>query len=318
MVFTDPLHIASRVLLPALLAALRPREDIYCACICIPDHVSTWRQQWDWHLARGKRRLQVMLASGRWEQSLDLRTLNLYRLAQPSGTAIMVMPTGDPNHASILRCIDQLPGTPVAINLYCTRRFRQPLLERFDRVVNYHNGSLPGFRGWRVSNWALYMGAPSSGLSFHLMTEAVDAGHILATTQVPVRTHDTAAELELRKALAARALLPALLDSIVACDDGRAQHGIACEYNRSAYELATRVTDPSALCREEWERRLRAFLRIQTQIDGRWWPVTAIGDGENGAPLSFTSADHQRLSVTGLDFWPASWIHRINPRHNRA
>jgi hypothetical protein len=141
------------------------------------------------------------------------------------------------------------------------------------------------------------------------MDAGLDTGNVLIDGEVAVDPGETPGELEMRKAEAARRRLPALLDALVARSPGVPQTGIGCVYTRQAYALVTRVEVPSTLTRHEWARRLRAFLHIDTRIDGRWWPVTGLAPAAGPGRLVFRSADGHWLRVSGLAHWPA-WLWR--------
>ncbi|MFC9341603.1 amino acid adenylation domain-containing protein [Streptomyces sp. NPDC057020] len=62
-------------------------------------------------------------------------------------------------------------------------------------AINFHDGPLPRYSGSHVPAWALYEGAPRHAATWHLMTEAVDAGGVLVERWFPVRDHATALSL---------------------------------------------------------------------------------------------------------------------------
>ncbi|CAL9555296.1 amino acid adenylation domain-containing protein [Streptomyces sp. enrichment culture] len=62
-------------------------------------------------------------------------------------------------------------------------------------AVNFHDGPLPRYSGSHVPAWALYEGAARHAATWHLMTEAVDAGGVLLERWFPVRDHATALSL---------------------------------------------------------------------------------------------------------------------------
>jgi phosphoribosylglycinamide formyltransferase 1 len=71
------------------------------------------------------------------------------------------------------------------------------------RIINVHPSLLPkfggpGMYGHRVHEAVLRSGDPETGVTVHLVTEAVDAGPILAQVRVPVRADDTPDALRAR------------------------------------------------------------------------------------------------------------------------
>lgn len=305
VVFTDARDLAPRILLPALLDALAGNPGLSCVGIVDSSGTGSAERLRQWRRARRLRRLQRMLGSGRDEDALHVPPLDLEYLAAARG--IPLIAAADPNDA---RCLHRLRAelrADLGLNLYCRRRFGADLLGCFEALANYHNGRLPSHRGLRVSNWALYMGETASGFSFHRMEAGFDTGAVLRAGEVATAPGDSPAELELRKALAARELLPAVLEALCRRDPGSPQARPACEHTGMAWHLATHVADPASLSLTEWQRRLHGFLRVQAVIDGQELGVTALARCEGPGRLRFRSADGHWLRVAAIDFWPA-WL----------
>lgn len=308
VIFTDPAQAAARILAPAALACAALTPELSGVTLALPPAAPAGMTRLRWHGARLRRRLQSALGCGRWDDALDVAPADLVGQARRLGTKTLVLPGGDPNHPEVLRYLSGLPQPVLGLNLYCIRPFQAALLARLAAAANYHNGALPRYRGLRASNWSLYMGDSDSGFCFHRMTGEIDAGAILSEGRVPLSPSCTAADLEVAKASTARTALPGVIAALQESAAGRPQAGVACLHTRSAHELATHVAEPSRLGSDEWERRLRAFLRIHTRLDGRWWPVTALAPGKPGDRLSFVTSDGRRLTVAALDFWPAALV----------
>lgn len=91
-----------------------------------------------------------------------------------------------------------LEGVPVEILLSVC--FRAPLgpawLER-PRLgaFNLHPSLLPRYRGRSPVNWAILEGESLTGWTFHRMVEAIDAGEILARTEVPIGPEEPVREV---------------------------------------------------------------------------------------------------------------------------
>lgn len=305
VIFADPRDIAVRVLLPSLLHEINKKSDLYCQVLLLTDDVTEYTGLLRYWLNRLLRKLQLILGSGHFERALYLRPLNLKILQQSYDLQVRVMPGGNPNHEDILKLVNGKKKAELAINIYTKKLFQKPLLDNFEMVVNYHNGSLPGFRGIRASNWSIYQSVKTSGYSFHRMAEKFDTGNILLSNEVELIATETVADLELRKAQHACSYLPQLLDAMIKQDAGEKQEAIGCEHNVQAHKMMTQVVDPSALSKQEWERRLSAFLRINTFICGKWWSVTGVRQCTVPGKLGFYTSDGCCLHVTAIDFWPA-------------
>lgn len=83
------------------------------------------------------------------------------------------------------------------------------------RIVNIHPSLLPAYRGLDTHARALAAGEEVSGCTVHLVTEELDAGRILASSQVPVERGDTVQSLAARVLAAEHRLYPATLGKFV-------------------------------------------------------------------------------------------------------
>jgi phosphoribosylglycinamide formyltransferase-1 len=84
------------------------------------------------------------------------------------------------------------------------------------RIVNIHPSLLPKYPGLDPHARALAAGDKVSGCSVHLVTEEVDAGGVLAQSQVPIEAGDTPQTLEQRVLAAEHGLYPRALADFVA------------------------------------------------------------------------------------------------------
>jgi amino acid adenylation domain-containing protein len=78
-------------------------------------------------------------------------------------------------------------------------------------AVNYHDALLPRYAGLHATSWAIFHGERVHGITWHLMTGAVDAGEILLQRRLPLEPDDTAWTLNARCAEAAVESFPELL-----------------------------------------------------------------------------------------------------------
>lgn len=307
VIFTDPSAVAARILLPALLEEIAHHEDITLTAIYTTTLTGRFNSHFQWRKRQLLRLLQIVLGTGRWERSLHLSPLNIVRLTKQHGVPIHLLPSGNPNHETVIRHINNTLGADTALNLYCVRIFGTELLNLFNTAVNYHNGALPQFRGLRASNWSLYARAATSGYTFHHMDAGIDTGATLISDSIPLHEGETPSDLELRKAINACCHIPHLLSAIVEQSPGIKQQKISSTLDQEAYEIATTVSAPSSLNHDEWQHRLNCFHRINTCINGQWLHVTNIKESRCPTSLSFRSADGILLKVTGINFWPPLW-----------
>ena len=59
-------------------------------------------------------------------------------------------------------------------------------------AINYHDAPLPRYAGVHATSWALINGESSHGVTWHVISDVVDAGDILKQRQVDVAANDTA------------------------------------------------------------------------------------------------------------------------------
>jgi phosphoribosylglycinamide formyltransferase 1 len=92
------------------------------------------------------------------------------------------------------------------------RRLKAPVLTEWaGRIINIHPSLLPQFPGRDAIPQALAAGVSVTGCTVHLVTEEIDAGEILAQSEVPILPGDTKETLTPRINAAERALYPAVL-----------------------------------------------------------------------------------------------------------
>jgi phosphoribosylglycinamide formyltransferase 1 len=88
-------------------------------------------------------------------------------------------------------------------------------VQRFaGRMINIHPSLLPAFPGLDTHGQALRAGVKVHGCTVHLVTEALDAGPIIAQAAVPVLPDDTEAQLAARVLAQEHRLLPAVIRGI--------------------------------------------------------------------------------------------------------
>lgn len=91
------------------------------------------------------------------------------------------------------------------------------IVQRFaGRMINIHPSLLPAFPGLDTHGQALQAGVKVHGCSVHLVTEALDAGPIIAQAAVPVLPGDDEARLAARVLTQEHRLLPAVVRALAA------------------------------------------------------------------------------------------------------
>lgn len=106
------------------------------------------------------------------------------------------------------------------VDLVCLAGFMRllgpALLERFpQRVLNIHPSLLPAFPGLDAQRQAFEHGVKVAGATVHLVTEALDAGPIVAQAAVPVRDDDTVETLSARILIEEHRLYPVAITRVL-------------------------------------------------------------------------------------------------------
>lgn len=88
-------------------------------------------------------------------------------------------------------------------------------IERYrDRILNVHPSLLPAFPGARAVEEALAAGVDETGVTVHIVEEAVDAGPVLAQRTVPVLAGDDPESLHVRIQEQEHELYPRVIDEL--------------------------------------------------------------------------------------------------------
>ncbi|MDO4988013.1 MAG: formyltransferase [Synergistes sp.] len=83
---------------------------------------------------------------------------------------------------------------------------------------NIHGALLPKYRGRACVNWAVLNGETKTGATLHVMTEKADRGDIAAQKEVEISFTDTAHDVFMKVAYAARDIIA---DNISALEEGK-------------------------------------------------------------------------------------------------
>ncbi len=180
----------------------------------------------------------------------------------------LVMPAAKDGLARVLR------GYAPDLALCCAFPWRIPsdalAVPRLG-IVNAHPSLLPAYRGPTPISWAIRNGEPEVGMSFHLMDEQFDTGHLLAQERVPVDDDESFDSLNAKLALAAATALPLVLDRLARGERGDPQTVEGASY-QSLFESEYALIDPA-----------RTAVEVHNQV--RAWRLTPFALGERGAIL---------------------------------
>jgi methionyl-tRNA formyltransferase len=163
--------------------------------------------------------------------------------------------------------------------------------------MNIHPSLLPRYRGPEPVYWAIAEGAPTTGISLHRAVAKVDAGPVLAQTEVPIDPRDTSGTLTRRLVAAGLDLLGDAVAALLGDAPGVQPDLHAGSYLPSVGHRRLDEAESAAAA----ERMVRAGvpnMPAWTRIDGRAVYVlasTVVG------PTTAPPPGIPRLSLAGGD-----------------
>ena len=128
-------------------------------------------------------------------------------------------------------------------------------------AINYHDGPLPRYGGTHATSWAIINGERSHGVTWHLMTEAVDAGDVLKQTPVDILDGETAVTLNAKCYEAATLSFADLVHDL---EEGRAS---AVKQNLEDRTFYGRFRRPEAACTIRWGQNAEEISALVRSLD---------------------------------------------------
>lgn len=164
-------------------------------------------------------------------------------------------------------------------------------------AINLHASLLPKYRGAAPIHWAIMNGEKETGVSIITLAERMDAGFVLAQSQVPIEPEDTFQSVHDRLSEASVGILLETIDKI---EQGTAEYTPQDE---------SQVTYALRLKREhgyiDWERPAEAIVN---QVRGLWpWP------GAQSVYVSIKTGKHWKVTVKQADVVSYDNTHGLPP-----
>jgi amino acid adenylation domain-containing protein len=128
-------------------------------------------------------------------------------------------------------------------------------------AINYHDGPLPRYGGTHATSWAIINQEKSHGITWHLMTEAVDAGAVLKQTTVNIAEGETAFTLN---AKCYQTAISSFADLVRDLEGGRVS---AAEQNLDDRTFYPRFKRPEAACVFRWHQDAEAIAALVRGLD---------------------------------------------------
>jgi methionyl-tRNA formyltransferase len=242
---------------------------------------------------------------------------DMVRIARQSNLPVLVPPERDINHPEFIASLKREIKPTVALSFGCLQIYKKPLLDIFDRIVNYHNGRLPEYGGLHATSWAMYHREDRSGYTFHLMDDGIDTGNILLRGSVRVPPDALSVHVDYLKLKKASRQMTTLLDRVATRSPGKRQAGQPGYFTAHDFDRNTTIDHPSTLSLAELQRRLQAFDLLRLNIDGCWYRISRLKrcrpGGFSGNQPAFTTADGIRVKPDRFDYKPL-WLKRLSDR----
>ena len=128
------------------------------------------------------------------------------------------------------------------------------------RALNLHNARLPQYRGHNTISHEILNKEQAHTITLHWMAEEVDRGRIVLTSDIAIKSEDTAYSLWLRSVDVAVALLAEFMSrcqAIVYRQEGKSVAFGGAYYSKTAIQALKRIPDGASL--EDIDRIARAF-----------------------------------------------------------
>lgn len=238
----------------------------------------------------------------------------LHAVASARGVPLVVPPERDVNSEAFLGMVRDWRPT-MTLSLGCRQILREPLIDAIGFGVNFHDGTLPDYRGVLATAWSIYEGAARSGYSFHRIAPGVDTGDLLVVGDVEVRAGEPMLALLARKVESAVRAVDAVLERMGRRAEGGSQPGGGGYYSRKQGRAVMRIADPAVVTAAELRRRLLAFGVLELRVGGRWLEVSELGTLRSR--WGFVAACGERVAVRrclGMPVWLYLALEKVRRR----
>ncbi len=128
-------------------------------------------------------------------------------------------------------------------------------------AINFHDAPLPKYAGVNATNWAILSGESTHGVTWHAMTERVDAGDILKQASFPLQPRETALTLN---GLCYEKSIESFAELVDDLASGRVQ---AIPQDLSQRTYFPRWKRPHANCTIDWTSSALQIDRLALALD---------------------------------------------------
>lgn len=273
IVFADWDHWVPQMLVGTLLPLIESHKGFELVGVCVPRTTPHWRRLFMYWRSRTLGWLKRLLLNDTRFLHRSPMPVNPNTLARRFGFELLVQA----DLTDIGAALERLQAD-VMLSIFWKRRFSAEFLRHFRQAINYHNGSVPDYRGLRATQWSLYHNKGYSGFTIHRINEELDCGNVLAAATVPIDPGDSVFDIELRKTRLAADYLPAILDALAEEVPGTPQTGLHKYNNVEEINRLRRIEEPTSVSPDELLRRIRAFGPVQIRHMHRYITLSGLGN----------------------------------------
>ncbi|MEZ4273103.1 MAG: LLM class flavin-dependent oxidoreductase [Myxococcota bacterium] len=164
-------------------------------------------------------------------------------------------------------------------------------------AINFHDSLLPDYPGFHATSWAIIEGRQEHGVTWHEMSDDVDAGAILLQAKVQIAPDDTAFTLATQ---CSRAGLDSFVDLLKALETDGAERR---PQQRGDAPVRGWSERPPACCLIDWRQQA---TQISALIRGLTFgpEPNPIGRAKFAAPGGFVCVDEVDIVETSTDVAP--------------
>lgn len=253
-------HWVPQIIIGDLLPLLQRNQSFKVIAICVPRVTSHWKRLLDYWWSRVLGRLKRLLFNDARFLHRPLPPANPDALARRYGFEILVAA----DLAHIIPDLDRLRAD-VLFSIFWKKKFNAEFLNIFGQAINYHNGTVPNYRGLRATQWSLYRNESRSGFTIHRIDEGLDCGNVLATADVLIDHEASIFDIELRKTRLAAEYLPVVLDALASDLSGTPQTELHKYNSVREIDQLRHIEDPVSVSSNELLRRIRAFGPVRVR-----------------------------------------------------
>ena len=131
-------------------------------------------------------------------------------------------------------------------------------------AINFHDGPLPRYAGLNAPTWALLRRERDYGITWHLMTEQVDRGDVLARVAFEIQPDDTSLSLNMRCFGAAIESFGGLIDKLVSGTEQRSLRSPAPDGEQTYFGRHDR---PQAAALIDWQSSAQDIAALVRALD---------------------------------------------------